>query len=78
MDTTNQGERLNKVAKPLKLEFYRCLQQPLVFSASFRTDVAFDLTEVASVRDDSKLEQWVINRTVAMLREQIDHFESLR
>ena len=77
METERELERLNAASESLNAVFYHDRGQPFVFTTMWGCGVSFDVAEVASVADDM-LKQWVINRTVVMLREQIDHLESLR
>lgn len=72
------GERLNKVAGPLGVIFYGSMQSPNTFNTLVDTAVAFDVIELASMQDDRKLKQWVINRIVLKLKEKIAYYESLR
>lgn len=78
MTLNEVGDRLDRVAKPLNMNFYHDRGHPTTFTAPWGCSVSFDVIEVARILDDWKLKQWIINRTIVRLREQIDHLESLR
>ena len=73
----DQIERLVRVGESIGAEFYQDRDQ-LTYTTLWGCEVSFNALEIVSVQSDEKLKQWIINRTVRMLREQIDHLESLR
>lgn len=73
-----QLERLRRVAESLEAEFYNDARFPYIYTARWVINVSFEDSEIAEQSDDNLLKQMVIDRTIEMLQDQIEHLKSLQ